>query len=249
MEHSVQTHGATSPAHTLDDILSNGIHIDLHRAEQCFALRTIIAEHAEGINGASFGDLFGNLQQILYQFAVLSVAKVFERPGSQYPLRSIPAALAHMNEYAADLAIWNPHDVIKGLVTFGHIEGELNRLSHAELTRTLCAEYNHRLPQADKSATDEPSKTLYAIKTARDKFISHNEAINLDNFPEVNFEEVTNLIQFALEFLRTIGRGYLTITYSGTVGEFLKTTDAAAASRGLERLLKTLGISGEIGTG
>jgi hypothetical protein len=92
-----------TPTLQLDNILSNGIQIDLYRAEQCFALRAVIFEHAGGINSTSFGYLFGNLQKILYQFALLSVAKVFESPDNRYPLRSIPAVLALLNKQASDL--------------------------------------------------------------------------------------------------------------------------------------------------
>lgn len=219
-----------------------GIQIDLFRAEQCFALRAVIAEHADGINGASFGDLFGNLQHILYQFALLSVAKVFEAPGKQYPLRSIPAALTLLNKHASDLAVLNPDALIKTLIKFGHKSEELIRLSRPELTVALYTEYNRRLPTPVEALEDKLNKTLYAIKTARDKFISHNEVISLDELPDADFEGTTKLIQFATEFLLTLGRGYLSVTYTDSVGTFLKTTNAATASRGLERLLQTPGL-------
>lgn len=235
-----------SPEQSLDDILSQGIQIDLFRAEQCFALREVIAEHADGINSASFGNVFGSLQQILHRFALLSVAKVFEVPDNRYPLRSIPAALTLLNKHASDFAVWYPDALINILVKFDHKAEELKRLSYSELTATLYTEYSRRLPKPVADSGAKLDKTLYAIKTVRDKYISHNEAISLDDIPEADFESITGLIQFGLEFLQTIGLAYLSVSYSGTVGEFLKTTDAASASRGLKRLFQTMNIGREM---
>jgi hypothetical protein len=237
-----------TPKFQLDDILSNGIQIDLYRAEQCLALREVIAEHANEINGASFGDLFGNLQRILYQFAMLSMAKVFEIQTPRYPLRSIHAALTVLKDYGSALALQNKHSLIEALVQFGHDEKWVNPLSDAQLTELLHKEYKCRLPQPDESSSDDMSKTLYAIKTLRDKFISHSEAIKIEDLPDVPFGGVTNLIQFAQKFLTTVGRTYLSVSYTLTAGKFMKTTDAAGASRGLERLLETAGIIGEAET-
>ena len=226
----------------LDDILTQGIQVELFRAEQCFALRLVIAERADAINTASYGDLFGNLQQILYQFAVLSVAKVFERPSSDYPLRSLPAALAHLRTNAATLDIVNKSALIKSLVQLGLKEEELDQLTSTQFTTALCDAYTRRLPKSKKSSDNLMCQTLYAIKTVRDKFISHAEHISLADLPDISSEGTTKLIQFATEFLLTLGRGYLSVSYTDSAGTFLRTTNAATASRGLERLLKTPGL-------
>ena len=161
----------TSAQATLDDILTQGIQLELFRAEQCFALRAVIAERADAINTASYGDLFGNLQQILYQFAVLSVAKVFERPSSEYPLRSLPAALAHLNKNAATLNIVNKAALIKSLVQLGLKEEELNQLTSAKFTTALCGAYNQRLPKPKKSSDNLMCQTLYATRRCETRLL------------------------------------------------------------------------------
>jgi len=235
-----------SPTGTLDDILTNGIQVDLYRAEQCIALRETITEHADQINAASLGNVFGNLQQILHQFALLSVAKVFEVPDKRYPLRSIPAALTLLKTHADDLVIQNKDDLLKELIKFGHRVEDLNQLADADLTITLATEFGHRRPKAVKNSDNSLDKSLEIIRTARDKFISHNEVIRLEELADTpSIDRLHELMQFGYEFLQTLGRGYLSVSYTCTAGEFLKTTDAAEASRGLRRLFQTLNITGE----
>ena len=86
---------------TLRNYLMEGIAHDLFAAEQTYALLKQIGQKADGINQANFGALFGPLQSVLSNAVLLSVAKLFEKPSSKYPTRSVPSVLQLLERSAS----------------------------------------------------------------------------------------------------------------------------------------------------
>jgi hypothetical protein len=80
------------PKSQLDDILSEGVVLDLYHAEEVLSLGALMGREAGRINEASFGALFGSLQIIFGRFLILSVARMFEKPGAQVPDSKHPSS-------------------------------------------------------------------------------------------------------------------------------------------------------------
>ena len=84
----------------LRDYLLNGVAKDIFLAEEAEALAKEIGEHADEINEAGFGRLFGSFQLTLSDRQTLLVTKLFEPTNPRYPIRSIPTILQFLEEHS-----------------------------------------------------------------------------------------------------------------------------------------------------
>ena len=92
------------------------------------------------------------------------------------------------------------------------------------------------------------SKSLNALKTARNKVIAHSEAILTSDLPRTTWDEIEQLIDYAKEFLGIVGIGYLSIAYEDDNGNHFLSSDAKRTTRAMERLLQKAGILSEDGS-
>src|SRR5215207_6870975 len=77
----------------LNDYLLNGLEAELYWAEEARLVATVIGKHSTRINEKRFGALFGRLQEVFSERETLAISKIFDRPNSRFPTRSIPAIL------------------------------------------------------------------------------------------------------------------------------------------------------------
>ena len=76
-----------------------GIQSELSWAKEARAVAVVIGKHSQRINSTRFAPLFGRLQEIFSERETLCIAKIFDRP-RRFPVRSIPAILNLIEEYA-----------------------------------------------------------------------------------------------------------------------------------------------------
>jgi len=231
-----------TPRGKLKDIISRGLVIDIFQTEQAIALDWEIGSHAEEINKATFGDLFGSLQWILGRHAILAVSRLFELPNARYLIRSIPTAIKLLKLHADDLPIKKKPFVIGKLVQFGHRDNQLNRLSDTEITKLIVKEFSESLPSTAQASLNDLSRALNALKAARDKSIAHNEAIQVSEIPKATYAEIDRLIDYAKKFVGVVGFGYLGVHYESNNGEYVLRSNAERASMALKRLLTISGV-------
>ena len=91
----------------LRDYLLVGIASEIFRADQAYSLGEHIAQFAEEINAANFGELFGSLQIVLSDRQTLSVVIIFE-PTRRYPTWSIPSVLGLLQSEAETWRVPEP---------------------------------------------------------------------------------------------------------------------------------------------
>ncbi len=226
----------------LKDIISNGVVIDIFHAEEALKLNDLIGREADKINEANFGTFFGSLQIILSRHLILTMNRIFEREGDRYKVRSIPAAIKVLREHADWLTIEQRPVVIAMLYESGFDVEQLANVSDPDFTRIIANYFAETAPQAGLEEPEGLSEALDSLKTLRDKFVAHPEAVKPGDLPRTTFHKISQLLGFAKFFVSTIGVAYLRKFYVDSSGSYGLSVDAGRASRSLKRLLQASGV-------
>lgn len=224
-----------NPNRHLDEIVGWGVVHDVFEAEEASALLTFIGQHAAAINAASFGAYFGSLQRILGKSLILAVARMYEVE-KKYPLRSIPAALKHLEAKRETLVVRDPQALRRAIKDLGRDERCIQDASHSALTLATVHAFRAQLKVLRRGAGQ-------TIETVRNKMIAHHEFVDADALDKTTYREIDELIAFAKTFVAIVGAGYTQVAYRSGDGRFFLTADAERATRSLQRLLAAAGIS------
>ncbi len=223
----------SDPKTQLEDIICEGVAVDLYHVEEALSLDEFVGREAARINAATFGAFFGSLQIILGQFLVLQVARIFEQANSCYPIRSIPAAMDVLREHSDTLVIEQRPRLIQSLCQAGASPEQLQSLSDPELTHFIVDFFEQRMSNSDPEGVDN-ARTLCDLKIMRNKKIAHPEAIPLGQIPKATYADIDQLVALAKSFVDAVGFGYFsTVWYP---------SDAKRATTCLRRLLQKAGV-------
>lgn len=217
----------------LRDIVFNGIEKDIYEAEEIFALMDVTNEDESitTINEGNFGNFFVINEMYLARQLVLCITKIYEKnsKNSRYPIRSVPAALDIMRNKASELEILNRLALERELEALGYAVSNLNSFSSENLI-------NHIVSHFEKQKSESSIESaLQALKTARDKYLAHNEAIKRDAvLPKFTYDQLRELIETAKQFISVMCAVYGGNNYS------ISSSDRTRAARCLKRLFRTL---------
>jgi hypothetical protein len=193
------------PRDKLYDILWNGLQADIYAAEESLALLKEVGRNASAINEAKygFGHLFGRLQQLCTETAILAVNRIYDKP-KKYPLRSIMSAIHLLQKNCSTLKFEHRRSVAERLVKFGHSEQKIRDLTDSGITELLAIEYTNHLP----TAIDGDPSGLNALKFRRDKKLAHPEVISAEANPVFTYGQIHGLLTVPKDFVTVIGHGY-----------------------------------------
>jgi hypothetical protein len=222
-------------ARKLNDIVGNGVVLDIFEAEETSAILMFTGQNAEAINKATFGAFFGELQRILGQTLQLAVTRMFESEKA-YPLRSIPAALNFLREHCGYMPVLDRSALVRALHKLGHDDEASRRLHYQDLTFAVADAFSRELKRLQSVAGT-------AIKTIRDKVIAHRERIAEEALPRATYAQIDELVEFAKDVTTAVGHGYTGVGYRVDSGEYYLTADAERAVRSLKRLLVAAGVA------
>jgi hypothetical protein len=220
----------------LKDYLTNGLVVEIYLADQAYALAEEIGKHAEQINAAGFADLFFSLQIMLSDRQTLAATKLLDAERNKYLIRSIPGTLNLLERHATLWRIPERRRLYQAL-TQGAGSGtttHLERLGNDELTYKVVEHFRGKLPES------EP------LQEIRDKRIAHNEAIEPSDLQPVTWGQAIASINFAKNFLTTIGYGYLNIAFDPGCSDYYFLDQAKRPSVDLRRLLNAADISQDV---
>ncbi len=229
------------PMGDLKDLISGGLVESIRQIEEASVLWQETGTHANAINEAGFGNLFGRLQPILQRYAILAACRLFEvESDNKYPLKSIPSAINHLRCNADYLQIQNKEFVIERLVKFGHERSEFEGIPDPWINQLVRKEFADRLPKADEPESNDLSGALHNLKLERDKFSAHSESVQ--RIDSLRNNDLNLLLGFARDFVGTIGKGYLNIDYVFADGDSIFRIDATRTTNVLRQLLGKAGI-------
>jgi hypothetical protein len=219
----------------LDEIVGWGIVHDVFEAEEASALLAFVGEHAGAINNATFGAFFSSVQRILGKSLILSVARMYEVEKG-YPLRSIPAALKHLESQRDALPVNDRQAILLAVRKLQPDHPPMDGISDSVLTQAAVQTFQGRLTELQDVAGS-------AITTVRNKVIAHHEFVDADTVPQTTYGQIDELIAFAKDFVAMVGRAYTNVVYEGGDGRYSLTSDAERATLCLKRLLSAVGVS------
>lgn len=120
----------------LDDIVSEGVALDVFEADLARLLLEELDRFVEQINQTGTGKHFvANLQRILQRDLVLGLSRLYEPYSDRNPGRSLSAMVHHVETHATELRVWQRESLIDFLTARGRVTSD-NRglLGRAPLT-------------------------------------------------------------------------------------------------------------------
>jgi hypothetical protein len=239
-EHALNT---TNAEEQLRNYLQYGLVAEILWADEAYALNAEIVTYAKQINTHGFGALFASLQTMISDRQTLSITKMFDPVGGRYPTRSIPATLVLLEQHDTLWQVPNRQDLHHTLIESGADSTHLEQISNAELNRNVVIHFRDTLPDPLSATPGRLSLTLRTLRETRDKLIAHNEAIERTAIQESMWEETVALVNYAKNFVATIGWGYLGEFYGENSDNFWATSNAKSTSISLRRLLRAAALT------
>jgi len=194
----------------LDDLIADGVALDLFEAKQAQMLLDHIGLNAAAINTRGFGRIFGQLQTILERNFVLMLCRLFEREAQSYKIRSIPAALKFIDENRDTLKILDRQRIVKFLEQRGGSKASFNELADNELTSALVSEFQSILPISNGGA-HALREAISKLKILRNKSVAHHEVVEISELPSVKRYDTDALVEGANEFINVVSPSYLAV--------------------------------------
>jgi hypothetical protein len=212
-------------------------------ADRAYAVLRVIGENARRINEQNLGNLFGYFQIVLADHFGLALTKLFERGSSRNRVRSLPTVLDLLERHAETLNVSAGPRLWASLQALGTVP--VRSQSCAAVTGTIIETYRRVMPDAVKSDTCGLSLALKAWRARRDKRTAHDEAVSTTELPSTTWGESQRLLDFAKEFVGTVGWTYLSTAYVGKFGDddvYLLAVDAERDAMALRRLFVAANI-------
>jgi AbiU2 len=188
----------------LKDYLLYGIAKEIFFADEAKLLVVEIGKYAETLNAQGFGRLFGSLQVAYSDRQTLCVTKMFDSENTRYPTRSIPAILNLIENNSSIWTLPQAHQLHKTLTDTGQDRQYVETLNNAQLSLAIVSHFRSTLPQVQRAGICSLSKSLIALREARDKVIAHNEAIAQSARTYPTWGDAEALVTYAKNFLVTI---------------------------------------------
>jgi len=220
----------------LDDIVSEGVALDIFRAEQARLLLEDLDQFVEVINQTGVGKrFFANLQLILRDDLILSLSRLYETHSSRNPGRSLPAAAHHIATHASELRLLDRRSLIEFLTNRFASRQDIEQLSDEQLSVALTRHLDTHMPRADSSSSRPLDQAFQHLKTVRDKAIAHHDRVSHSSLLIPGWGQLVDLINSAREIVELVAHAYLG-------GSYDLASDASQAARSLRRLLNRVGL-------
>jgi hypothetical protein len=224
---------ASSHTKTLDDLVMWGVAKDLYLALTALNLYDAIADNAVAINDGHHGQtFFGSVQDMAFRELSISLSRMYEVQ-SRNKLRSIPAALDYMSANASQLRIFDRNAIFRHFSPVQIGLAEATKCDDATLTQALTRSLQTRVAIFPGNAR---------LRVMRDKHLAHHEFRKNAKQAALRLTEIDEMIAFALDFVDTVGEGYIGTNCTSETAPHYIVEGAARPSFSLHRLLKELGV-------
>ena len=229
---------------TLDKLKTylDALVIEVLRADQSYHLMTEIGHVAADINAKNYGELFEFIQSTLSDRFTLALSKIFDKVDRRYPTQTVSSVLSLLETEGNALPVRQPIVVLRAVRSWPD-SGLPSHPSDQEITHCIIRHYRHSMPSLDTVAGCDLGRALDALKANRDKKVAHSEAIQSSELPKTTWTAAYNLLQWAKDFIGTLGWAYLSVAYTDDSGNYFLESDAMRVAAALKRLLSAAGVT------
>ena len=222
-----------NPLKRLKEMVSSGPVEFIFEAEQSLSLIEACGSNLVFLQTHNFGELFGTIQGLAINQFVLSVTKLFEKPSTRYPNVSIRSILEFIEKNADRLELQNPKLAREGLKVLGLDTSAFDATdTSAQKNVVIARRLRDKIPDVENHAA------LRALKTLRDKKITHPEDIDLATIEKTTWEEGEKLLVLPRGVVGVIGDAYLSTAYWDNEGNYCGSIDGSRVGRAMQRLIK-----------
>lgn len=233
----------TASAATLKTYINEGLLPDVIQAREAYALLRKLGDNSAAIVASTYSNFFDALDRALLAQYLLAIARLYDRPSTQYEIRSIPAAAAFIRRQVEQFPVLERRALEHRLLNAGLEPTALQDLTDLQITDVTLRFFESRMPSAAAETRDALSMAIRAVRARRDKRLAHSEHTSSEVFPNVTWDQAESLVRFAEDFLGCIAFGYMRYALSDDDGRFMLEGDAARAARALGRLLAAAKIT------
>jgi hypothetical protein len=227
----------------LDDIVSEGVALDVFEADQARLLLEELDRFVEEINQTGIGkQFFANLQCILQRDLVLGLSRLYAPYSARNPGRSLPAAVHHIETHAVELRVWHRRSVLDFLTTHGESHPAIEALSDERLSLILTSRLALNMARADSTSGRPRDDALAHLKAVRDKRVAHHDRVDHSSLLIPGWNHLVDLINDARGTVEMVADAYLRVSYN-------LASDAKSAARSLRRMLNRTGLHGGVSPG
>jgi|GEM_PF-1834805 hypothetical protein len=217
----------------IEDLLKNGLIIDVFNAERYYTMYKILGDNTTAIRKSdeAIQSFFSTVWHISQDAGILALARVYDKPSSRYETRSIPYLLKKLKELAPSLpCLEEDKQTLKLLKLYKLKQSCCDAVSDKDGSKFPIEIANHYEPLCKESES---------LKEYRDKIIAHNEIF--DGKPALTWDKFHELMRQTKELIEIIGMAYFSSMYQGII-----TRDAERHSISTEVILRKLGIIEDI---
>jgi len=209
--------------------------IGTYKVDRAKFLEVLIGTNAGTINEKTYGQFFGDIQDILWSYRVLMIARLFEGKQKGYSKHT----LKEFFECWRKVNTSTKPDNITPLIEYCSLKNiSVENADVVEVTiDALESSYNQHV-----SKSEDGGGLAEKFIFLRNKEVAHNEMIDSKNLPTHKFEEVTVLMAFVKLVVSLVGMAYFRTYYSDQSGNFFMENDAFRSSICLSRLLEAASV-------
>ena len=135
-----------------------------------------------------------------------------------------------------------PGKLRRVLVNSGSDSTSVEQMNNTELTYAICCYLRSTLSNTKRLEPGNPSHALDALQQSRDKVIAHTQSIDSASFQSPTWGDATSLLNYAKQFVTTIGLGYLGLHFEDGSDSYSLSHGARRTSNSLRRLLRAADI-------
>ncbi len=226
----------------LEDYLLIRLRNEIIVADESYFLLKTINEYWNAISKDGYDLFFKSTYSAHFIRYTLAIAKLFDKPSKKYDTISIPFVLKFIENNLDDIPIIQQSNLIHQFSLLGYEYEFIRSLSDYDLNRKILEHFKQHLPSTDYNGDLLLSRTLEILKTYRDKHYTHNENIDSSMLPKTTFDETSNLLLYAKQFVSIYALAYLKM-YNTTEGrEYFFTNDAKMTNTSFKRILEKAGL-------
>jgi len=207
-------------------------------ADQCIFFINSCNENINFINQNNFAELFTFQRENSITTLIIKTSNIYEKTK-----RNKNYSINHLLEYInkkTTVEIQRREDLFNLTEEYFNISfgEELKESSDKCITDYLIKNLNSLIPEKHNPKKNGLSNKLDKVFIHRDKARTHREIIDMSSMPELNINDVEELLQFAKKIMDLIGTTYFSKIYMTNNREYFLTFDAERIKTANERFIK-----------
>lgn len=180
-------------------LVRRGVLSDAIRANDALEIIFLRGSFYREINDRGYGVFFGSVQSFFDHIALISVRRIFEKPSSTYPNRSIFSFFNHVERNCVETIYplrdvqWPCLETVRLNIIPSDSAELISAIKSSEII-SLLAEVKKYAPDLNRDPRKEIDIALKNVRCAADKEVAHNENVVVSRRP--SYDDLLILLNY-----------------------------------------------------